>query len=56
MKSFLRIFVGLFVCVMSGAAHAITITKAASVAPQETSTSTATASLIPTVLNLVSGV
>lgn len=56
MRSFLRIFVGLFVCVGSGTAHAITITKAASVAPQETSTSTATASLIPTVLNLVSGV
>lgn len=37
-------------------AMAITITKAASVTPQETSSSSAGSSLIPTVLKLVSGV
>lgn len=56
MKKFLLIFTGLAVCLGGTTANAITINKAAPVAPVESSTSNATASLVPTVLGIISGV
>lgn len=56
MKKLLLSFCSAIVCMVSMPAVAITINKAASVAPQETSSSTAGSSLLPTVISLVAGV
>ena len=55
MKKILAVFVGAIVC-MVGGAHAVTITKAPTVAPQESSGTDGAASLVPTVLSLISSV
>lgn len=56
MKKFLLFFVGALVCATGTPAAAVTINKAAPVAAQESSSSTTAASLLPTVLNLISSV
>lgn len=56
MKKFLLFFIVSVLCVGEFPALAITINKAAPVATQETSSSSTMTSLVPTVLNLVSGV
>ena len=55
MKKFLLIFVGIFVA-MQNAGAAVAIKKAAPVATKQTSAKDMGASLLPTVMNLVSGV
>lgn len=55
MKKILLLFVGVFVAV-HGTAGAVTIKKAAPVATKQTSAKDAGASLVPTALNLISGV
>ena len=55
MKKFLLIFVGIFVA-MQNAGAAVAITKAKPVATKQTSAKDTGASLLPTVINLVSGV
>ena len=56
MKKFFLIFAGVFACMAGTPADAITINKAAPVAAAETTTSTSAASLLPTVLGIISGV
>lgn len=56
MKKFLLLFVGGFVCLAGTTAGAVTINKAAPVAPAESSASGSATSLVPTVLNLISSV
>ena len=53
MKKFLFYFIAGIVCTVHVPGWAITINKAAPVAAQESSTSANTASLVPTVLNLI---
>lgn len=53
MKKFLFYFIAGIVCTVHAPGWAITIHKAAPVAAQESSTSANTASLVPTVLNLI---
>ena len=56
MKKFLLLFVCAVVCLAGTPGFAITINKAAPVAAAESTTSTATASLVPTVLGIIGGV
>lgn len=56
MRKFLQIFMCWFVGIVVMPADAVTINKAAPVAPVESSSSSTTASLVPTVLGIISGV
>lgn len=56
MKKFLLLFVCAVVCLAGMPGFAITINKAAPVAAAESTTSTTTASLVPTVLGIIGGV
>lgn len=56
MKKLLLLFIGMAVCLTDLPVGAVTINKAAPVAAQESSASTTTSSLVPTVLGLISSV